>query len=224
MNKPTTLSRLACLTALAAGSALMTTDIANAGWNQRHRVSRIEQGHPGNNAKRYGLRPQFVISGQPVNVKRVLHRHKKKPHEVHCQTHCFQPAQTAPKGNPAQPATTAGHAAPAINRNGMNSTASFTSPGTIRPRDAVLTEPKKEPESKLSRTVKKVLKFQDASGKAAGFVPVAGAVGAGIVGHPGMGIIGTIKHGNPITGPVQETADFVKDYATGVVNIVEDWF
>jgi hypothetical protein len=135
----------------------------------------------------------------------------------------YQPTQTVTKGNPTQRAT-AGNTAPTVNRNGMNSTASFTSPGTIRPSDAVLTEPKKGPPSKLSRTIDKVLKFQDASGRAAGFIPVAGAVGAGIVGHPGMGIVGTIKHGNPITGPAQESYDFVKDYATGVANIVESWF
>jgi hypothetical protein len=218
MNKPMTLFRLACLTtALAAGSTLMTTDVANARGNHQRVTGHIQQrhGHPANYAKRYSFSPRFVTSAQSANVKRVVN---KESHQAR-----YQPTQTVTKGNPTQRAT-AGNTAPTVNRNGMNSTASFTSPGTIRPSDAVLTEPKKGPPSKLSRTIDKVLKFQDASGRAAGFIPVAGAVGAGIVGHPGMGIVGTIKHGNPITGPAQESYDFVKDYATGVANIVESWF
>jgi|SoiMethySBSTD1v2_1073268.scaffolds.fasta_scaffold67626_3 hypothetical protein len=102
MNKPMTLPTLVCLTTtLAVGSALMTTGIANAGENHRHVAGHIQQrhGHPAKDAKRYIIRPGFVISGQPTNVKRVLHRHKK-PHEARCQTHCYQAMQTAPKGNP----------------------------------------------------------------------------------------------------------------------------
>jgi hypothetical protein len=95
MNKLMTLSRLACLTtALAAGSMLMTMDIANAGENYlRHR-------QPANYAQRYGLTPQFVISGQPVNAKRVLH------HCHHHHRHCYpryRPLQTAPIRTLTQP-------------------------------------------------------------------------------------------------------------------------
>jgi hypothetical protein len=218
MNKPMTLPTLVCLTAaLAAGSALMTTDIANARGNHQRVTGHIQQrhGHPANYAKRYSFSPRSVISGQSANVKRVVN---KESHQAR-----YQPTQTVTKGNPTQRAT-AGNTAPTVNRNGMNSTASVTSAGTIRPHDAVLTEPKKGPPSKISRYIDKALKFQDASGRAAGFIPLAGAVGAGIVGHPGMGIVGTIKHGNPITGPAQESYDFVKDYAKGVANIVESWF
>jgi hypothetical protein len=209
MNKPMTLPTLVCLTAtLAAGSTLVTTDIANARGNPRHVAGHVQQRHgpPANFAKRYSVSPRFVTSAQSTNVKAR-----------------YQPKQTATKAYSTL-STAAGNTAPTVNRNGMNRTASFTSSGTIRPHDAVLTESKKGPPSKISRYIDKALKFQDASGRAAGFIPLAGAVGAGIVGHPGMGIVGTIKHGNPITGPAQESYDFVKDYATGVANIVEGWF
>jgi|SRR3954447_5731184 len=100
MNKSMTLTTIVCLTTtLAAGSALMTTGIANAGEDHRHLAGHIQQrhGHPAHDAKRYSIRPGFVISGQPTNVKRVLHHHKK-PHEARCQIHCYQDMQTAPKG------------------------------------------------------------------------------------------------------------------------------
>jgi hypothetical protein len=90
MNKLMTLSRLVCLaTALATGSMLMTMDTANAGENY------LRQRHPPDYTQRYGLTPQFVISGQPANVKRVLH-------QCHHHKHCYpryRPLQTAPKGN-----------------------------------------------------------------------------------------------------------------------------
>jgi hypothetical protein len=93
MNKLMTLSRLVCLaTALATGSMLMTMDTANAGENY------LRQRHPANYAQRYGLTPQFVISGQPANVKRVLHNCHHHHHK-HCYPR-YQPLQTAPKGNP----------------------------------------------------------------------------------------------------------------------------
>jgi hypothetical protein len=220
MNKPMTLPTLVCLTAtLAAGSTLLTTDIANARGTHRHVAGHVQQRHgpPANFAKRYSVSPRVVTSAQSTNVKRAVN-YRMESHQAR-----YQPTQTVTKGNPTQRAT-AGNTTPTVNRNGMNSTASVTSAGTIRPHDAVLTEPKKGPPSKISRYIDKALKFQSASGKAAGFVPVAGAVGAGIVGHPGMGIVGTIKHGNPITGPAQETYDFVKDYTKGVADIVESWF
>jgi hypothetical protein len=105
MNTPMTLSRLVCLTTtLAAGSMLMTMDIANAGENYlRHR-------QPANYAQRYGLTPQFVISGQPVDVKRVLHHcHHHHHHHKHCYPR-YQPLQTAPIRYLTP--TTAGNTAP----------------------------------------------------------------------------------------------------------------
>ncbi len=106
----------------------------------------------------------------------------------------YQPTQTATKGNPTQRAT-AGNAAPNA----------------------------KPPNGTVYATDKRVVKVL-AAAAAVTVVPAAAAVGAGIVGHPAMGIIGILKHGNPITGPAQETVDFVKDYATGVANTVESWF
>jgi hypothetical protein len=117
MNKPMTLARLICLTtALAAGSALMTVNIANAGENYQRGTSHIKKRNPASDAQRYGLRPQFVISGQPVNVKRVLyhhhhHHHYKEPYELRCHPRCYQPLQAATKGNLTQP-TTAGNTVP----------------------------------------------------------------------------------------------------------------
>jgi hypothetical protein len=82
VNKLVTLSRLMCLTI-----ALMATpNIANAA--QHDSSSRAQQGnsHPANITKRNGIRPHFVISGQPADVKRVLRHRKEKSHEAHCRT------------------------------------------------------------------------------------------------------------------------------------------
>jgi hypothetical protein len=102
MNKLMTLSRLVCLTtALATGSMLVTMDTANAGENYlRHR-------HPADYTQRYGLTPQFVISGQPVNVKRIHHCRGHK----HCYPR-YRPLQTAPKGS-LLPLSAAGNTMPA---------------------------------------------------------------------------------------------------------------
>jgi hypothetical protein len=84
MNKLATLSRLMCLTI-----ALMATpNIANAKEPGQHDSSRAQQGnsHPANITKRNGIRPGFVISGQPANVKRVLRHRNEKSHEAHCRT------------------------------------------------------------------------------------------------------------------------------------------
>jgi hypothetical protein len=66
MTKPATVYRLSILTtAIAAGVALMTNvGVANAKGNH-HNSSGAES------------KPQFVISGQPANVKRVLPERKK---------------------------------------------------------------------------------------------------------------------------------------------------
>jgi malonyl CoA-acyl carrier protein transacylase len=90
MNKIVTLSRLMCLTTALAGLALMATpDIANAKrFGQHGGSSHVRQGnsHPANITKRNGIRPGFVISGQPANVKRVLRHRKEKSHQGHCRT------------------------------------------------------------------------------------------------------------------------------------------
>src|SRR5262249_3068442 len=112
MNKPMTLLRLICLTTtLAAGSAL-TTDIPNAGENYQHGTTRTQLRHPASNAKRYGLTPQFVISGQPADVKRVLHHchHHRHHHYKDCYPR-YRPLLT--KGNLTQPAT-AGNTVPTL--------------------------------------------------------------------------------------------------------------
>jgi hypothetical protein len=82
MNKPLTLARLICLTAaLAAGPALMTMDASAA---ENYGSNRMQPGHPASNAKPYGLTPQFVISGQPASVKRVLHHCYYRHHHQEC--------------------------------------------------------------------------------------------------------------------------------------------
>jgi hypothetical protein len=165
MNKPMTLPRLVCLTtALAAGSASMTADIANARQNHQHATGHIQQrqAHPANYAKRYGFSPRFAISGQPANVNGVLNQRK------------------------------AGNTAPAA----------------------------KLPNGTVYATDKRVMKALSAAATVS-IVPAAAAVGTAIIGHPGLPIIGTIQHGNPITGPVQEGVDFAKEYTSDVAKVID---
>jgi hypothetical protein len=195
MNKPMTLPRLVCLTTtLAAASMLMTMDIGNARENHQHGTGHVQQrpSHPASSAKRYGFSPRFVISGQSANVKRVPHLQTEQ-HEARCQTHCYQPLQTAPKGNPTQ-ATNARFTSPTFNRHLPNSTAYA--------RDNTVVTP-----GSVAATVS--------------IVPAAATVGTAIIGHPGMGIVGTIQHGNPITGPAQESIDFAKEYTSDVEKVIE---
>jgi hypothetical protein len=89
MTKPTTTSRLTCLaTALATGLALMVTanvadakgDGGNHFRNDSHFANRMDKSGPntanvrstGTNKRKRGGAPDFVISGQPTNVKRAL--------------------------------------------------------------------------------------------------------------------------------------------------------
>jgi hypothetical protein len=188
-----TLPRLLCLTtALVAASMLMTMDIANARQNHQHATGHIQQrpSHPAIYAKRYGFNPRFAISGQSANVKRVP-SHQKEQHEARCQTHCYQPLQTAPKGNPLQPAA-AGNPAPAAKL--PNGTAHATDQRVVKAGAALAT---------------------------VSIVPAAAGVGTAIIGHPGMDIVGTVQHGNPITGPAQERIDFVKEYTSDVAKVIE---
>jgi hypothetical protein len=196
MSNPMTLPRLVCLTTtLAAASMLTTMDIANARENHQHGTGHIQQraSHPASYAKRYGFSPRFVISGQPANVKRVPH-HQKEQHEARCQTHCYQSLQTASKGNPTL-STAAGNTAPTFNRHLPNSTA-YARDNTVAKAGSV------------AATVS--------------IVPAAATVGTAIIGHPGMGIVGTIQHGNPITGPAQESIDFAKEYTSDVEKLIGD--
>jgi hypothetical protein len=194
MNKPMTLPRLVCLTTtLAAASMLMTMDIANARVNHQNGIGRIQQrpSHPASYSKRYGFSPRFVIGGQSANVKRAP-RHQKEQHEARCQTHCYQSLQTAPKGNPTL-ATAAGNTAPTFNRHLPNSTAYAKDNTVVKAGAAIAT---------------------------VSIVPAAATVGTAIMGHPGMGIVGTIQHGNPITGPAQESIDFAKEYTSDVEKLI----
>jgi hypothetical protein len=85
VNKLVTLSRLMCL----ATALMATPNIANAKGPAQHDSSSLAQqgnSHPGHITKRNGIRPHFVISGQPADVKRVLRHRKEKSHEAHCRT------------------------------------------------------------------------------------------------------------------------------------------
>jgi len=192
MNKPMTLPRLLCLTtALAAGPALMTTGVANARVYHQHGTSHVQLRHsqPANYAKRYGLSSRFVIGGQSANVKRALNQ-QNAPHEARCQTHCYQTAQTAPKGNPT-----------------LSTTAAKTAP-TAHPIYA------------YNKRVEDAVLNVGAAAATASIVPPAASLGTAIIGNPGMGIVGTIKHGNPITGPAQESIDFAKEYTSVVETVI----
>jgi hypothetical protein len=70
MANLTRIPRLAYLTtALAAGALIVSANIANPKGDHHHQ---------GNNTQSNGVRPHFVISGQPANVKRVLSSTKRK--------------------------------------------------------------------------------------------------------------------------------------------------
>jgi hypothetical protein len=199
MNKPMTLPRLVCLTAsLAAASMLMTMDIANARQNHQHATGHIQQrpSHPAIYAKRYGFSPRFAINGQPANVKGVLNQ-RKESREAQCRTRCFQPMQTATiatKGNLTQ-STAAGNTASTVNLHGL-------------------------PNATAHATDKRVVKALSAAATVS-IVPAAAGVGTAVIGHPGMGIVGTIQHGNPITGPAQESIDFAKEYTSDVESVIK---
>jgi hypothetical protein len=197
MNKPMTLPRLLCLTtALAAGPALMTTGVANAGVYHQHGTSHVQLRHsqPANYAKRYGLSSRFVVSGQSANVKRVLNQ-QNAPHEARCQTHCYQSAQTAPKGNPTL-STIAAKTAPTAHVKGMDD----------------------GPEKSRAKAGVNAVMTLSTVPAAAGLLTVP--VGTGFV--PTMGTVLTpsmdIKL-DPITGPTKLTVDYLKRAAP----LVEEW-
>jgi hypothetical protein len=206
MNKPMTLPRLACLTTLAAGSALMIADIANARqFHQRvagpiqQRQVHIRKPCPDWNdctvpaARAYGLRRRFVIGGQPANVNRVSNHHQASLPLARTGSNVSGSVlrATATKGNLTPPTTA--HDEP---------------PG----RATAYAEDKG-----LIKAAKKV----GSAVATASIVPPAASLGTAIIGHPGMGIVGTIQHGNPITGPAQETIDFAKEYTSDVANVIK---
>jgi len=196
MNKPMTLPRLVCLTALAAGSALMIADIADARQIHQRAIGHIQlrQVHPAirrcpdpNDCTMPGLRRRFVVGGQPANGKRALNHHQESLPLVRTGSNA--------SGNVLRATATKGKLTPPT---------AADPPG----RSTVYAEDKR-----VTKALSAIA--------TAGIVPAAAGVGGAIIGHPGMGIIGTIQHGNPITGPAQETIDFAKEYTSDVKDLIE---
>jgi hypothetical protein len=214
MNKLVTLSRLMCLTtALTAASALLaTSDIANAKEFGQHRDGHVQQGssHPANIVKRKGVRPDFVISGQPVNVKRVLrhhHHHKEKWHKADCKMNCYEPTRTTIKGNPTP--TTAGNTAPTVN---------------ITPASAVLSDPKKGGDPPTLPLIIDNVKAQEVFFRTLGTVPAASVGAALIATSPAAAVAGTIENKNPITGPIKQSVETFGELATDIGNEISSWW
>jgi hypothetical protein len=224
MNKLATLPRLLCLTSLlTAGSALMVTpDIANArGYQQRTGLGQHSNGHHADNAKHYGMRPRYVMNGQPASTKYVPRHHQEQGRQAQCKTSCNTPVQTAAKANSGRPTTAS------------NATLTARPNGTIKAGPGVNMTPRPNRNATVavkpaSETPGGVTIGDDA--KAVGtFYASIGAWGAGSVGavveatSPATAIKGAIKS-NPITGPITESVKAYEDYVTDLGNTISSWW
>jgi len=86
MKTFSTFSRLVCLSAVLAAGVALTTGVAIAG---------AKDSHHNNAPDKNGASPHFVVSGQPVNVKRVRNSHeddyrnrKDRKHAEKTKKHC----------------------------------------------------------------------------------------------------------------------------------------
>jgi len=232
MNKLAMFPRLVCLTSLlTAGPALMVTpDIANArGYQQRHALpQRINSNHA-DNAKRYGMRPRYVIGGQSASTKiggqsastkYVPRHHPEQWRQAHCKTSCNTPVQTTAKANPGRPTTTS-NATPTTHPN-----------GTIKAGPGV--NMTRRPNGNATVAVKPAtaapggVTFGDDAKAVGTFFATIGAYGAAGVGgtieatSPATAIKGFIK--NPITGPITEGVKAFEDYAADIGKTIDSWW